>query len=106
MKKLLILKNKRDIDKLFESKKTKIIYSEGFCIKYIDSDETRTLITIPKKKFKKAVDRNRLKRQVKDIYDKIARYENKHVVIIYTNTEKLVYQKMYTTLESMFKKII
>ena len=64
-----------------------------------------TLISIPKKKFKRAVDRNRLKRQVKDIYDKTARYENKHVAIVYNNEEKVSYQKMYSTLESMFKKI-
>jgi ribonuclease P protein component len=63
------------------------------------------LITIPKKKFKKAVDRNRLKRQVKDIYDKVAQYENKHVVIIYTSTEKVSYNEMYSVLENIFKKI-
>ena len=105
MKKLLILKNKRDIDKLFESKDTKTIYTPPFCVKYIDASETKTLITIPKKKFKKAVDRNRLKRQVKDIYDKVAQYENKHVVIIYASTDKISYEKMYSTLEGIFKKI-
>jgi ribonuclease P protein component len=106
MKKSLILKNKKDINKLFESKDTKTIYGDSFCVKYIDATDTKTLITIPKKKFRKAVDRNRLKRQVKNIYTKIGSYDSKHVVIIYTNTMKLSYSEMYSKLEDMFKKII
>ena len=106
MKKPQILKNKKDINKLFESEDTKTIYCDSFCIKYIDAPDTKTLITIPKKKFKKAVDRNRLKRQIKNIYNDIATYDSKHVVIIYNNTVKLSYSEMYSKLENMFKKII
>ncbi len=106
MKKSEILKNKRIIDKVFSSKETKTIYKPPFCVKFLDTDsETKTLITVPKKKFKRAVDRNSVKRKIKAIYDDIATYENKYVVIIYASELKTEYITMKDTLKSIFKKI-
>ena len=64
MKKEFIMRVKSDIDKLFESGK---YLSDGFVmIKHSDSDSTKFLFAVSSKKFKRAVDRNRIKRLMKE----------------------------------------
>lgn len=107
MKKSETLRNKGIIEKIFSSKDTITIYKNPFCIKFLDSNDIngKTLITVPKKKFKKAVDRNLLKRRIKSIFDKYPNH-NKNMVIIYNSYEKYEYITMKDALNSIFKKII
>lgn len=62
---------KRDIELLFE--KSKLVRSGVFSIRYIlrdrgDEPEAKVLIVVPKKRVRKAVERNRVKRQLRELY--------------------------------------
>jgi ribonuclease P protein component len=64
MKKDFIMRGKSDIDNLFEKGK---YLSDGFVlIKFLDSDSTKFLFAVSSKKFKRAVDRNKIKRYMKE----------------------------------------
>lgn len=93
------LTSKKEIQELFD--KGSSFYLYPFLIKYAHKDNSeqkfpKVLISIPKRKFKKAVDRNRLKRQIREVYRL-----NKHLLlngnvpahlgIIYTASEKIPY---------------
>jgi len=73
------LYKKKDIDNLFASKKSIFSYPFKIFIKEIeknsDSDLSKILISIPKKKFRKAAKRNSLKRLIKEAYRL-----NKHII--------------------------
>lgn len=70
------LTHKKDIEALFRGKEAVFVYP--FKIPFqINSDASalvdekkapKVLISVPKKNFKKAVDRNRIKRQIREIY--------------------------------------
>ena len=54
------MRGKSEIDTLFEKGK---YLSDGFVlIKFLDSDSTKFLFAVSSKKFKRAVDRNKIKR--------------------------------------------
>ncbi|HSH66258.1 MAG TPA: ribonuclease P protein component [Bacteroidia bacterium] len=52
----------------------------------------KILISVPKRKFKKAVDRNRIKRLIREAYRK-----NKHLLIDRLGTRKVVVLLIYTS---------
>ena len=58
------------------------------------------LISVPKRTFKKAVDRNRIKRQVREAY----RLNKKHAPV--TNADSLMIAYIYTAKESLKYQII
>ncbi len=64
------LKSKKKIDLLFATGKSLFIYP--FSIKYIfvpeEEEANQFLVSVSKKKFKKAVDRNQIKRRVREAY--------------------------------------
>ena len=64
MKKCLILKNKKEIDILFTT--GKYVSSSLIMLKYIDSDSNKFLFAVSSKKFGRAVDRNRIKRLMRE----------------------------------------
>jgi ribonuclease P protein component len=74
----------------------------------------QVLISVPKKKFKKAVDRNRLRRQIKEAYrlnkgniffdlglDNIPPY----LAVVYTAKEKIPYKKLEEKLILILKRL-
>ncbi len=102
------------------------IFSNGFAVKsypiriqfifheLTDLPRCQVGVSVSKRNFKSAVDRNRIKRQLREIYrlnkfDLINRLEarDKHLamMIIYTNNEKLDYSKIATKVIDAFGKI-
>ncbi len=64
----------KELDLLFDRKNTDLKSGFGFPLKVVwmpieaENEKTRILITVPKKKIKKAVDRNLLKRRIREAY--------------------------------------
>ena len=88
LKKNEILREYKLINEVKISKN--IIKTELFNVKYIvidkkDSAKTKCLFFVPKKLFKRAVDRNKIRRRIKESYrlnkDKINVYDNKTLVL-------------------------
>ena len=65
------LRSKNDIDKLFTSGESFVIYPFRNVYKFSDSNfssKASILISIPKKRFKRAVKRNLLRRRTREAY--------------------------------------
>ena len=81
MKKNLIIRNKKDIEVLFGNGVKSS--SDGIIMfKFSESNSTKFLFAVSSKKFKRAVDRNKIKRLMKEsVRDK--NIINKNVAMIY-----------------------
>jgi ribonuclease P protein component len=88
------LSGKIEIDRLFETGKS--FNSAPFKIIWLEiSDSTvpaKTVISIPKRLFKRAVDRNRLKRLTREAYRK-----NKHLLFSNLDTKKILLMFIFTS---------
>lgn len=79
----------------------------------------QVVISVPKRKFKKAVDRNRIKRQIREVYrhskedllypQLVEKNINLHLLLIYTgneiNTTNHIQKKLNLALERLLKNI-
>ena len=74
------LKNKKDIDTIFSSGKS--LYDKLILIKWIDSSDTKFLFAVSSKKFPRAVDRNRIKRIMRESASKL-NISGKSIAIVY-----------------------
>lgn len=105
------------IDHLF--KEGKSIKHNCFRIIYIakrfEPKELKFLISIPKKNLKKAVDRNKIKRRIKEIcrLDILDHLKNEmdssiyfHVAIIYQNKELMGYKELQENLLKAMERVI
>ena len=80
--KINTLKNKKEINRLFQKGETSIFYP--LMVYVVQSKEPKVLFSISKKKIAKAVERNKLKRQLKAIYTKYFGCNlDKHLAIVY-----------------------
>ena len=105
------LTGKKKIEELFKNGSSIFLYP--YLVKFIPQDQKvhRILISIPKKKFKRAVDRNLLKRRIREayrlnkhiIYDKPDRFYN--VGIIYQHQEILPYAEIESKLINLLNKL-
>ena len=85
MKKNLIIRNKSDIDILF-GKEVKS-FSDGILMfRVVSSDSTKFLFAVSSKKFKRAVDRNRIKRFMKESV-RDSNVIKKNIAMIYIGNE-------------------
>ena len=99
---IITLKNKKEINYLFQNGETSIFFP--FMLYFMDSKEPKVLFSILKK-IARAVDRNKLKRQLKAIYAKDFSWNlNKHLAFVYianyvcdTKTMKEAMQKIKDT---------
>ena len=101
--KINTLKNKKEINRLFQKGEISIFFP--LMIYVVQSKEPKVLFSISKKKKAKAVERNKLKRQLKAIYAKDLSWNlNKHLAFVYianyvcdTKTMKEAMQKIKDT---------
>ena len=109
------LTSKKEIEFLFKSGKS--LFSFPFKVYYLfgDKDETvkaKVLITVPKRQFKKAVDRNKVKRLFRESYRKNKNKldlstSNKplHIAFLYVHSEIISYVEMEKKSISILEKI-
>ena len=113
------LRKKQIIDDLFSSGKTFHIYP--FTVVWKNTEQNlkfpaQILFSVPKKKFRKAVDRNKIKRFLREAYRKnkeehlykpLNNLENKCVfAIVYTANEILPYIEIEQKIISVLKRLI
>lgn len=107
------LNGKKNIEELFKHGSS--FYLHPLLLKYTAQPEetghNRILISIPKKKFKRAVDRNLLKRRVREIYrlNKKDIFESQppyyHFAIIYLDKVILPYAQIEDKLITLLKRL-
>lgn|SRR5690554_6914026 len=110
--------NKRIIDEIFNSNQH--LKSFPFVLKYIQTTlksntNFQVVISVPKRKFKKAVDRNRIRRIIREAVRK-----NKYIIesvelsqnqkfalfLIYTSDKEESYQTIFDKIELLFKRLV
>ena len=116
--KLTISKDERSLSK----KSINNIYKEGQKLRgkslnviwinsQLQSSKIKLVISVPKKNIKKAVERNYLKRIIRECYKKNKPYINDliqfpiKIIIIYNKTTLLGFNKLEIELLTLFKKI-
>lgn len=96
------LKDKSKINELFLPS-VGILNSDIFHIRYCKGDN-KSLICVPKKKFKRAVDRNRIKRIIKScLIDKESLQLN--IAFVYINKTILDYKSISKDVDNIFTKL-
>jgi ribonuclease P protein component len=109
------------IDELYSQGSSFVLYPFRYVFKEIASQEPpiQLVISVPKRKFKKAVDRNRIKRQVREVYrhskvdflypQLIDKNKSLHLLIIYTGNEIIttasIKKKLNLGLERLLTKL-
>jgi len=107
--------SKKEIDTLYKTGK-KVNFSSLYLLwdfnKKLNDLPLRLVISIPKKKIKKAVDRNYIKRCIKEIYMlnmqnlKTESIRPINLIIIYNKTHIIEFNQLQEELLTLFKKII
>lgn len=109
------LKSKKLLDKLFSEGKSVSQYPVKLIFLKIENQEFEGLnvgVSVPKRNFKHAVDRNHLKRLLRECYRK-----NKYLVLnnmncsyafmfIYVSKEPLVYSQLFEVMQKLMKKFV
>ncbi len=87
------LKKKKFIDELFVAGKTISAYPVKLIYLQFEHDSPYKIqagVSVPKRNFKKAVDRNRIKRLLREVYRK-----NKHLIYESEHTKKHIFMFIY-----------
>ena len=86
--------------------KGKRTYSHAFMIQYLENDLEygRLGIRIAKKKIKKAVERNRIKRIAREVFRK-GRFNGIDMVLVLRNEKKYEYERCYEQINEIFKTV-
>lgn len=117
-KKVERLNSKKLIDQIFTSGKSAFVFP--FKLYFIPiNDELapaiQLAVSVPKKHFKKAVDRNLLKRRIKEAYrlnkhhyiSQLSRTNRKYgIVIVYLEKEILLYKDIEEKINRVFQRFI
>lgn len=95
------LKNKSEINLLFEKGES---FSSGLIFaKVLDSESSKFVFAVSSKKFKRAVDRNRIKRIMREVVN--GKITNKNIALIYTGSTLPKYKDVEKCIIELFKKI-
>lgn len=95
-----IIKDKRTIDSIFTNGDTK--RSGVITMKSIDSSEPEFVFAVSSKTFKRAVDRNLIKRRMREaVRNNIDKFGNKSIAIIYSAPEIKEYSEIEKSIKSL-----
>ena len=109
------LKSKKLIEQLFAEGKSisahplRLIFIEGF---FVEDVKLKVGVSVSKRNFKKAVDRNRIKRLLREAYrlQKHAYLNNittqYAIMILYIGTEKSEFKTIQVTMKLLFEKFM
>jgi len=113
------LKSQKVIQQLFENRQSIHFFPLraiwGKISPRINEYPVQFAVTVPKKRFPKAVDRNRIKRQIREayrlskpmLYEKIAPFEEQYgVMIIYTGKKEPKPKELYKSFKSIRKTLV
>lgn len=104
-----------DIDRIMSSSLS--VYGKGLTLKYLVvpsyGPQFKVLIIAPKRRFRLAVKRNRIKRQIREIFrmnkvsltTQIPAEHSLHLAIIYSGNEKMDYERTSELYKSLILKI-
>ena len=97
---MITIKNQKEINHLFRFGKITIIFP--LMVYCLEAKEPKVLFSISKKKINKAVDRNKIKRQLKDIYSKDLSWNvKKHIAFVYIADNICDYNTLYTSMNKI-----
>jgi ribonuclease P protein component len=104
------------MDKVFET--GKVIVVPSFKLIWLKADEAsgqpvQIVITVPKRNFKRAVDRNKLKRRIREVYRKnkeklYAEIESQtyYLMLIYTGKSMIEYKEAEEKIIKLLQRLI
>lgn len=96
------LKIEKEISKLFEIGKS---VSGGLIFaKVLDSNESKFVFTVSKKKFKRAVDRNRIKRLMREVVRK-EKINGKNIAFIFVGKELPTYNEVEKSIKLILSRV-
>jgi len=111
LKRNKILKSKKDIDTLFTNAQSLSSYPVRvvFLINSEDNSPFKTSFSVSKRKFKKAVDRNKIKRLLREAFrlqqDNISSIDGLKMMWMYTGQEIPDFSTVYKATEKLLKEI-
>ena len=97
-----ILKNKIVINELFE--KGKYLSNGSVMIKFLESDSNGFLFAVSSKKFKRAVDRNRIKRLMREVV-RLNMIKDKSVAFVFIGDSVPTYLEIEKSIKGIIEKI-
>ena len=106
-RKIKTLIDTREINDLFIKGK----YKQNFPLRlhYFSAKETKTVFTVSKKKLPKAVDRNRIKRVLKDIYfnnfEEQEENQKYHLGFVYLSSKLTSHKEISKSMKILMNKI-
>ena len=106
------LKSRKKIAALFESGQTTVSYPvKMFCLTQEDSQPTQAAFSVPKRNFQKAVERNRIKRQLKEAYrnhKSLVKTNNDSafaLLFLYIGKDKVAYAEIEKAVVRLLQKL-
>ena len=102
MKRNLILRNKSIIDDLFEN--GKYISNKLIMLRVLETGTSGFLFAVSSKRFKRAVDRNRIKRLMRESVKDI-NVVGKSIAIVYVGKELPTFDEVDRSIKDLLKKI-
>ena len=113
------LKSEKSISLLFQEGLSaytypiNLVFRKYECQRVGNKTQVLSTVSVSKKKFKKAVDRNRIKRQLRELYRlnkdsfySLAEDDCLDCMLIYTSTQMEEYSKMQMALKRIFNKLL
>ena len=88
------LSKKAEIQSVFSESRSFVIFPFKFLFRENNKSNASILFTVPKRSFKKAVDRNSIKRQLKDIYRNNKLNSSMDIAVIYLAKEHLPFNSL------------